>query len=61
MRRRKEDYIIEIEIKIRTIIRRNIMGAIISLITVAIFGTGLLIYFHIEDKKNEHIKMTGQR
>ncbi len=37
------------------------MGAIISLITVAIFGTGLLIYFHIEDKKNEHIEMTGQR
>ena len=37
------------------------MGAIISLITVALFGTGLLVYFHIEDKKKEQIEMTGQR
>jgi len=27
------------------------MGAIIALITVALFGTGLLVYFHYEDKR----------
>jgi hypothetical protein len=27
------------------------MGAIAALIIVAVFGTGLLIYYHFEDKK----------
>ena len=27
------------------------MGVIIALITVALFGTGLLVYFHFEDKQ----------
>ena len=28
------------------------MGAIIALITVALFGTGLLVYFHKTDSNN---------
>lgn len=26
------------------------MGVIIALVTVTLFGTGLLVYFHFEDK-----------
>ena len=35
----------------------NDMGAIAALIIVAAFGTGLLIYFHFEDKKNARMNM----
>ena len=33
------------------------MGAIVALVIVAAFGTVLLVYFHIEDKKEARMKM----
>ena len=34
------------------------MGAIVALIIIAAFGTGLLIYFHYTDKKDSHVELT---
>ena len=34
------------------------MGAIIALITVALFGTGLLVYFHFTDKDKNSWEFT---
>lgn len=33
------------------------MGAVVALIIVAAFGTGLLFYFHFEDRKNAPMDM----
>lgn len=34
------------------------MGAILALIIIAVFGTSLLVYFHITDKNNAGIELT---
>jgi hypothetical protein len=35
------------------------MGAILALIIIAAFGTGLLVYFHLTDNKNRGVELSN--
>ena len=35
-----------------------IMGAIVALVIVAVFGTSLLVWFHYDDKRNSNVELT---
>lgn len=34
------------------------MGAIVALVIITLFGVGLLVYFHIDDKKNNSMELS---